>query len=389
MRDALIVVEVALSVMLLAGAGLLMRSFIKLREVEPGIDVRNVLTMRITLPREKYSGADGNAFFQRLVDRLAETPGVRRASVASQFPPNGPFTSQFRLEGGELSGETLPTAMATVASASHFATLDLPLMAGRAFTSRDGAGAPGVVVVNRAFAARYLPGSNPLGRRLHIGSPDQPTAPLEIVGVVADARNQGIARPTAPEIFVPLHQQTINNQLFLLARTQGDATAMLDTIRAQIAAIDPEQPVYAIQTLEEAFAAMSFQQRLSMILLGVFAAVAGSLAAIGIYGVMSYAVTARTQEIGVRIAVGAERRQVLWLVLRHVVRLTMVGIAFGVGAVVAGGGALRRVLFEIRPADPITIASVTILLGSIAILAGWLPAWRASRVDPVEALRNE
>jgi putative ABC transport system permease protein len=160
-------------------------------------------------------------------------------------------------------------------------------------------------------------------------------------------------------------------------------------VRRLIRTIDPEQPVYAIQTLEEAFAAMSFQQRFSMILLGVFAVIAGSLAAIGIYGVMSYAVSARTQEIGVRIAVGAERSQVLWLVLGQVVRLTGIGLALGIAAVVAAGGAVRGVLFEVRPQDPITIAGVTILLGSVAVLAGWLPAWRASRIDPVEALRNE
>ncbi len=388
-RDALIVVEIALSVMLLAGAGLLMRSFVKLRDVSPGIDTRNVLTMRLTLPREKYSGADGNVFFQQLIDRLADTPGVRVASVASQFPPAGPFTSQFRLEGLETRGVTLPTAMTTVASATHFGTLNLPLLAGRGFTVHDGASSPRVVVVNSTFASRYRPGRSPLGQRLAIGSPDRLSPPMEIVGVVADARNQGLTRPTSPEIFVPLHQQTLYNQLFLLVRTQNDATAMLDLVRREIATIDPEQPVYAIQTLEDAFAAASFQQRLSMILLGAFAVVAGSLAAIGIYGVMSYAVSARTQEIGVRIAIGAKRRQVLWLVLGQVLRLTAIGIVLGVAAVIAAGGAMRGVLFEIRPQDPITIVAVTILLGSVAMLAGWLPAWRASRIDPVEALRNE
>ena len=389
LRDALIVVEIALSVMLLAGAGLLMRSFVKLRQIDPGIDTHNVLTMRITLPREKYAGADGNVFFQQLIDRLAETPGVRAASVASQFPPLGPFTSQFRFEGVEPTGVTLPSAMMTVASDSHFETMKLPLAAGRTFTNQDRGGAPAVVVVNRTFVSRFLPGGDPLGRRILLGSPDRPSAPTEIVGVVADARNQGVARPVSPEIFVPLHQQTINNQLFLLARTEGDATAMLDIVRRQIAAIDPEQPIYAIQTLEDAFAAVSFQQRLSMILLSVFAAVAASLAAIGIYGVMSYAVSARTQEIGVRIAVGAERSQVLWLVLRQVLSLTAIGLGIGIAAVITGGAALRSILFEVRPRDPITIAGVTVLLGFVAVLAGWLPAWRASHIDPVEALRNE
>jgi putative ABC transport system permease protein len=389
MRDALIVTEVALSVMLLAGAGLLVRSFVKLRQVDPEVDVRNVLTMRITLPREKYAADEGNVFFQQLIDRLTETPGVRAASVASQFPPNGPFSTQFRIEGADVAGVTLPTAMITVASAGHFDTLGLSLVAGRMLTRHDALDAPPVVLVNQAFVGRFFPGVNPVGRRLFMGPREGASPPTEIVGIVADARNQGVTRPASPEIFVPLHQQTLNNQLFLLVRTHGDASSMLDTVRAQIAAIDPEQPVYAVQTLEEAFAATAFQQRLSMILLGVFAAIAGTLAAVGIYGVMSYAVTARTQEIGVRIALGAERNQVLWLVLGQVLRLTAIGIAVGIVAVLAGGGALRRVLFEVRPSDPLTIAIVALLLGSVAVIAGWLPAWRASRVDAVEALRTE
>jgi putative ABC transport system permease protein len=222
-----------------------------------------------------------------------------------------------------------------------------------------------------------------------IARADSRRPPMEIVGVVSDARNQGVGAPTAPEIFVPMHQQTVNNQLFLLVRTEGPAEAMLASVRQQIAAIDSEQPIYAIRTLEDAFSAATFQQRLSMILLGLFAAVAVSLAAIGIYGVMSYAVSARTQEIGVRMAVGAGRADVVWLVLGQVLRLTAAGLAIGIALVVAAGGALRRLLFEVQPSDPLTMTAVAIVLGSVALVAGWLPAWRASRVDPVDALRYE
>ena len=388
LRHALIVSEIALSVMLLAGAGLLARSFVKLRDVDPGIAARHVLTMRLTLARERYRGAAANEFFQRLVDRVAQAPGVRAASVASQFPPAGPFTIPFTLDAAGPSGDTLPSALVTVASAGHVELLGVPLVAGRTIDDRDRAGTPRVALVNRAFAARFLPGGDPVGRRIAL-NPGEPLPPMEIVGVVADTRNQGLARPPAPEIFVPLHQQAVNNQLFLMVRTEGDAAAMLDTVRREIAALDPDQPVYFIQTLEEAFAAATFQQRVSTILLGLFAAVALALAGIGIYGVMSYAVTARTQEIGVRMAVGAARRDVLWLVLGQVLRLTAAGLAIGVALVVAGGGALRRVLFEVQPGDPATIAAVALVLGSVAAFAGWLPAWRASRVDPVDALRCE
>ena len=389
LRHALIVIEIALSVMLLAGAGLLMRSFVNLRQVDPGFDSSNVLTMRLTLPQERYRGQAINQFFQQLIDRLEATPGVRAVSAASQFPPRGPFTMQFRMLERDSSGPTLPTAMATVASANHFRTLGLPIVGGRGFTDRDRADAPRVIVVNQAFASRYFAGTTAIGQRVTLGSPDQQMPPMEIVGVVGDTRNQGVTAPAAPEIFVPMHQQTVYNQLFLLVRTSGAPGDMLPSVRREIAAVDPEQAVYAIQTLDDAFAAATFQQRVSMILLGVFAAVALSLAAIGIYGVMSYAVSTRTQEIGVRMAVGADRSQVLWLVLRQVLRLTLVGLAIGVGAVVAGGGALSRLLFEVRPSDPTTIAAVTIALGSVALFAGWLPAWRASRIDPVDALRNE
>jgi putative ABC transport system permease protein len=389
LRHALIVVEIALSVMLLAGAGLLVRSFVNLRQVHPGFDPSNVLTMRLTLPQEKYRGQAINEFFQQLIERLEATPGVRAASVASQFPPRGPFTMQFRMLERDSPGSTLPTAMTTVASATHFRTLGVPLVAGRVFTDRDRAGTSRVVVVNQAFAARYFAGTTPIGQRLSLGSLDRPLPPMEIVGVVGDTRNQGVTAPIAAEIFIPMHQQAVNNQLFLLVRTSGAPADTLPAVRRVIAAMDPEQPVYAIQTLDDAFASATFQHRLSMILLGVFAIVALSLAAIGIYGVMSYAVSTRTQEIGVRMAVGADRGHVLWLVLGQALRLTLLGLLIGIAAVVAGGGALRRVLFEVRASDPITIAAVAVALGSVALFAAWLPAWRASRIDPVDALRND
>jgi putative ABC transport system permease protein len=383
------VAEIALSVTLLSGAGLLVRSFMNLRQVEPGFDPRNVLTMRLTLPAEKYQGMAVNGFFQNVIDRVAVVPGVRAVSMASQFPPASTFTTPFRLEGAEVSGATLPTALITIASDDHFATLGVPLVTGRTFSDRDRAGAPPAVIVNEAFVSRFLPGTDPLRSQVSTGPPDRPLPPAEIVGVVANTRNRGVRTPAAPEIFIPLRQQTLNNQLFLLVRTHGDAAAMLPAVRQQIAAADPDQPIYAIQTMEDAFAAAGFQQRLSTILLGLFAAVGLVLAGIGIYGVMSYAVTARTREIGVRIAVGAARRDVLWLVLGQVAKLTAVGLVIGFGLLIAAGGAMRRLLFDVRLYDPVTLGAVALVLGSVALAAGWLPAWRASRVDPIDTLRYE
>lgn len=396
LRHSLIVAEVALSILLLCGAGLLVRSFMKLQQVEPGFDPTNVLTMRVTVAPEKYRSASAdelfrnvNEFFQQVVDRIEDVPGVRAASVASQFPPMTMASTAFRIEGGESPGATMPMTLITAASHEHFTALGMPVVTGRGFSDRDRADTSRVAIVNQAFASRFLPGLNPVGQRLTTGPADRPSAPLEIVGVVANIRNRGVRVPPAPEVFVPLGQQRLNNQLFLLVRTEGDATAMLPAVRQQIAAIDPEQPVYAIQTIEDAFSEAAFGQRMSMILFTLFAAVAVSLAGIGIYGVMSYAVAARTQEIGVRMAIGAGRRQVVWLVLGQVMRLTVVGLAIGVGLLMLAGSALRRVLFEIQPSDPIAVAAAVAVLGSVALLAGWLPAWRASRVDPVDALRYE
>jgi predicted permease len=389
LRRALIVAEIALSVVLLAGAGLLVRSFVNLQRVEPGFDPSDVLTMRLTLPFEKYRGAAINDTFQQILDRLDETPGVVSASAASQYPPQSRFTLPFRVVGFAAPGDTTPTALATAASAKHFATLGVPLVRGRVFTEADRANAPLVAVVNEAFAAQYLPGVAALGLQITVGPADRPSPPLEIVGVVANTQNRDLRNPPVPEIFVPLPQQTINNQLFLLVRTAGNAPAMLPAVRQAVAAVDPDQPVYAIRTLEEAIAADTFRSRFSMTLFAVFAAVALGLAALGIYGVMSYAVSARTKEIGVRLAVGAARRDVVWLVLAQVLRMTAVGVAIGLGGVLAASRLMQRTLFGVQATDPMTIAIVAVVLGTVALVAGFLPAWRASRVNPVSSLRYE
>ena len=391
LRQTLVVAEIALSVVLLLGSGLLLRSFINIQRVDPGFDPEGVITMRLTLPQEKYrSGEAITSFFEELTRRVQAVPGVRSAAMASQFPPQGPFSSQVEVEGSAAAGQMLPTANTTVASRDLFRTLGIALRRGRDFTGEERPEAARQVVVNEAFAERYLSDRDPIGARIRLAGRGGPGPWAEIVGIVSNARNAGIAAPVRPEVFIPMEQgRDAWNQLFLLVRSAAPGTSLLPSIRAAVASLDPEQPVYAIQTLEEALAVSSFQTRVSTVLLAIFAGVALVLAAVGIYGVMSYSVTARTQEMGVRLAVGAQRRDVIWLVLRQVVLLSLLGLAIGVGLLLLAGKALARLLYGVSPADPVTIVAVTTLLGLVALLAAWTPAWRASRVDPIEALRYE
>ena len=389
LRHVLIVAELALSVVLLLGAGVLLRSFLNIQAVDRGFDSQSVLTMRLTLPRERYPDDAAGAFFDRLSERLAALPGVRAVSAASQFPPSATLSTQFKLERGQADGQTMPTALITTATPSYFETLRVPLRAGRIMSPTDRLDTPPIAMINQTFAARYLAGTDPVGQRLALGSPDRQRPWTTIVGVVADYRNSGVTQPVRPEVYIPVRQQTAWNQLFMLIRTDGSPMALLSAARQTVSSLNPEQPVYFIQTLDEALATSSFQQRISAVLLSIFAGVALVLAAIGIYGVMSYTVTARTQEMGVRLAIGAQRRDVIWLILSQVLRLSAIGLAIGIGVVVVAGRALEGLLFGVRAADPATIATVTFVLGAVALIAAWAPASRASKTDPIQALRTE
>jgi predicted permease len=387
MRAGLVVAEIALSLTLLAGAALLGLSFYKLSRVQPGIDPQNVLTMRLTLPREKYQGGAINQFFQQTTDRLAALPGVVSTSAASQLPLSAFVGTRVRVVGDEEPGTTIPTAWITVATDAHLATMRIPLVAGRTFMARDRANSPGVAIVNEAFVARFLPERDPLRARLDIGPPNAPRI-VDVVGVAGNARNRGVAQPSEPELFVPMHQQTAWNQLFVSVRTQGPPAAMLPAVRQAIAGIDPDQPIYAVATLEDALAETNFQSRVSSILLGLFALVAVALAAVGVYGVVSYAVAVRTREIGIRMAMGAQRAQVIRLILGQSARLTTAGAAIGLGLALAAAPLLRRVLFEVQPTDPIALAGVALAVSAVALTAAWWPARRASLIEPASAIRQ-
>lgn len=391
LRHSLIVGEIALSVVLLLGAGLLMRSFLNLQRADLGFEPKGVLTMRLTLPAEKYSSEEAvTAFFEELTRRIDAIAGVEGAAMASQFPPGFISSAQIEVEGVEHVGSTLPTANVTITSKDYFRTIGVPLRRGRFFSSSDTPDTPPRVVINEAFVARFMKERDPLSTRFRVLGRGGPGPWNDVVGVVGDAKNAGLAAPIRPEVFVPMEQMRDGwNQLFLLVRTSGEPSAFLPQVRSVVASLDPEQPIYAIQTMEEAVSTSVFQQRISAGLIAVFAVVAMIMSAIGIYGVMSYAVSARTQEIGIRMAIGAERSDVLRLVLAQVARMTVVGLAIGVALLLFAGQALRDLLYGVNPSDPATIAVVTILLGTVALLAGWIPAYRASKVNPIVALRYE
>jgi putative ABC transport system permease protein len=391
-RQGLIVAEVALAVMLVLGAGLLLRSFRNLRQVDTGVDTTGVMTMRLTLPQEKYKTPEAiTAFFEELARRVEALPSVGRAGLVSQFPPQEFFRTRVLVEGtGASTAKTFPTAYATIASRGYFEAIGMTLRAGRAFDKRDRAGSPRVVVVNEAFVSRHLEGRAPLGARIRMGDKPDQADPAEVVGVVANSANAGSASGPMPEAFVPMEQgRGVWNQLFLVAKIAGDPTSAVSALRQAVVSIDPDQPVYAIQTLDQAFETSLLPQQVSTVLLTIFAGVALALAAVGIYGVTAYAVRSRTQEIGIRMAMGAERSSVVWMVLRQVLVLAAAGLTIGVAVVVALGPLLSSVLFGVSPIDPLTVGATAAVLGAVALTAAWWPAAVASRVDPVIALRYE
>jgi putative ABC transport system permease protein len=391
LQRSLVAVEVALAFVLLAGGGLLVNSFLRMSLVDPGFAHENVLTMRLTLPREEYEGDAVPAFFQDLLERLEAVPGVGDAGAGTQFPPIAFSYRELWFDGTDADPEaTLPTALATVVAPGYFESLGIPLRSGRVFDDRDGAGSPMAVVVNEAIVQRYFGGRNPVGRRLKVGGPDEETPWFDIVGVVGTTRNRGLDQDPYPEIFAP-HAQLggSQNQLYLTLRTEVEAQSLLPAVRQTVAEMDPDQPIYAIQTIEKAFASASSSRRVVTLLLTLFGVFALVLAAVGIYSVVSFTVGERTQEIGLRVALGADAGRVRGLVVRQALLPVLIGAAVGTGLAIPLGMALKDMLFEVGSTDPATIATVAMVLVGTAMAASWMPAWRASRMDPVEALREE
>jgi len=388
LKSALVVAELALSLLLLVGAGLLARSFWTLSHVDPGFDPKNLITMQISLPHPKYAMAARSAeVMSHLLERVSALPGVK-AAAAGSLPPFGFGNTAFELEiegRSAQAGETAPSANWRMVTPGYFRTLGVPLIAGRVFDDHDVDGAPPTVVISDTLARRFWPGQDPLGRRLR-SNPANPW--MTVVGVVGDVRNTGLAQEIRATLYMPAYQSSWT-PLTLLVRGSGDPAALTASIRAEVKALDAELPVSNVQKMDDMIADSLAQTRFSMTLLAVFAGVALALATVGVYGVMAFAVTQRTHEFGVRVALGARQADVLKLVLSHALKLALLGVAIGLAASFVLTSLLSTLLFGVTASDPYTFATVALLLSFVTLAASWIPARRATRVDPMVALRCE
>ncbi len=386
----LVVSEIALALLLLVGAGLMIRSSLRLQRVDPGFDQKNLLTLNLALPRQKYpQNPQALAFFDQLLARIAQVPGVDAVGGVDPLPMSGNDSNTGVLFEGQpiVPMSDRPGAGERVVTPGYFRALRIPLLEGRDFNDRDRADTPRVLIVNEALARRFFPGQSAIGKRLGVEDENRLDW-AEIVGVVGNVKHQRLDAETKPELYQP-YSQNPRNFISIAVRSTGEPGSLLAPIRAEVAALDPDQPIYQISTMESLLARTLAQSRFVMLLLGIFSALAMALAAVGIYGVMSWFVTQRSKEIGIRMALGAQQRDVLSMVVREGMLLAVLGVALGL----AGSFALTRIianlLYSVGPTDPATLAGVSVLLSAVAFLACWFPARRAARVDPMITLRAE
>jgi putative ABC transport system permease protein len=415
LRDLLVAAEVALALVLLVGAGLMIQSFVRLSRVDTGFSARNVLTMRVSLSDAKYPlplnvnspppAAVG--FYDQLLERVRGLPGVQAAGVSTILPlgaGNG-WGKLFSVEGhpAPASIDQVPNVRFALVSPDYFRALGVAVRGGRAFDEHDTEKSQPVAIINETAARRFFPDEDPLGKTVWLGPPENllpPPPPGEdnhfvrrtVVGVVADVKGSNLSRAAQAEVYAPYKQnkrEGWNNNFMLAVRAGGEPKELLPAIRAQVRALDPEQPVTDVATMEERLGRSLSQQRFTTLLLGLFAGVALLLAAVGVYGVMSYAVAQRTHEIGIRMALGAQGRDVLRLVVRHGMLLTLAGVGAGVACALALTRVMSSLLYGVSATDPLTFAGVPVLMALVALAACLAPARRATRVDPMVALRYE
>jgi predicted permease len=389
--NTLLVVEVSLALLLMTGAGLMARTMYRVLQEEPGFRPDHLLTLRFDLSGPRYSDlARRQSFYNEVITRLESTPGIEAAAFTRALPIGGSEEGNLFTVADQASPDRThqPQGPITAISSGYFQTLGIQLLQGRAFTEADSANSPPVIIVNETLARRFWPNQNHIGKRLKLGWPESPTPWCEVVGVVADVKQNGFIAPTLPQAYFPLTQLP-RTQLYLVVRTKTEPAVQTAAVRAVVRTVEPELPLYQIRTMEEVFNRVLLTQRAALGLLGSFAALALVLAVIGIYGVMSYAVAQRTHEIGLRAALGARPRDLLKLILANGMKLASVGAGCGLVAAGALTRLMERLLFGVSPTDWLTFAAATGVLTLVALATGYLPARRAARVDPLVALKSE
>jgi putative ABC transport system permease protein len=409
-RNILVVAEVAVSLLLLVGAGLLVKSFLNLRQAELGFEPDRVLTMRLALPEARYKeNAKIENFFNDLLGRVKALPGVESAGLTVGLPMNGGIESGVTFEGQEVTDtKEITVAVNLAVSPGYFKAMEMPLVEGRYFTDQDREGSPRVAIIDEMMAARFSPNASAVGKRIRLGGGQPPNgmAPppwMQIVGVVKHLRYYGPNETARVELYRPFFQLpipidsplaqgqpvTFPRSASLAVRGAGDPTALTTSIRNAVHEIDPDQPISGVQTMNEIVASTISPQKFATWMLGLFAATALVLAALGIYGVMAYSVTQRTHEIGIRMALGANRGDVLKMIVGQGMKLTLLGVGIGLVGSFLITRAMSTLLFGVKATDPVTYGGVALLLAGVALLSCLLPARRATKVDPMIALRYE
>jgi putative ABC transport system permease protein len=391
LRSLLVVSELALSLVLLTGAGLMMQSFMRLQRVNSGINPNNVLTMTVPLPKAKYDEEEKRrAFFQQLLERVRSVPGVESAGAVSNLPLSGSrWGRSLTVEGRPvLSVGEAPLINHCVITPGYFRSMGIPLLMGRDIEEADNKDTLKVTVIDERLAREYWPNESPIGKRIRFGPPESNEPWHTIVGVVGEVRHQRLDMATRKSIYIPFQQLPIR-EMTITVRSTGDPLSLVGALRHQVRELDADQPVTDVRPMTEVISRSVWQPRLYAILFAVFAVVALVLSSVGIYGVMSYAVTQRTHEIGIRMALGASTRDVLKMIVGQGMILTLTGIALGLLGAFGMTRVMASLLFGVTATDPVTFVSVSLLLGCVALLACYIPARRATNVDPMVALRYE
>jgi predicted permease len=392
LRNLLVIGEVSLAVVLLVGAGLLIRSFLRLEQVNPGFQPQNLLVMQVSLPKNKYPETQQrDVFYREVFSQVQNLPGVKSVGATSVLPMSGQGTSSsFRIEGREVPpGQPAPHGDSWVATTDYFKAMSIPLIKGRLFTENDTRDSQSVAIIDEDLARKFWPGEDPIGRRIEFGGLGVDKQRWrEIVGIVGHVKTRSLDGESRAQFYVPYHQMPVANMFFVVQAT-NDPASLSSAVRGAIRSVDKDLPVYRVTTMERLVADSLAQRRFSMLLLGIFAALALVLAVVGLYGVMSYSVTQRTHEIGIRMALGASALDILKMVVGQGMLLALVGVGCGLVASFLLTRAMTSLLFNVSATDPTTFIFISLLLVLVAFLASYIPARRAMRVDPMTALRYE